>query len=197
MSAMIEGWRSLRQQLRDNPRLRLGAWAIAAILAFYGWLLLGDAIDALRQDVNAEQNRLAKMRALAGQDIWRERAQQAAALKTSLLTELPEAQTPGLAQAELQTRLRTLLQDFGDAVNVEVAAPSAVEGAPGWIRIPATLSTSRLDFERIKRIVQAIEAQPALLRIDSLAIRNRSDTTQLTLTLQAFYQQAPEVADAP
>ena len=197
MSGLDRAWQSLRQQLADNPRLRLGAWLIVGILVFYGWLLIGDGIGSLRSQVQDDQERLAKLHALAGQEVWHQRAEQAAAIKESLLAELPEADTPGLAQAELQSRLRNLFQDFGSAITVEVSAPVALEENPGWLRIPATLSANRLEMERIKRAVQAVEAQPGLMRIESISIRNRSDSTLLNMTVHAYYRQRPETADAP
>lgn len=191
MSALASAFASLSRQWRENPRLRLGGWVVLAILALYLFLVLGDARQAWAVRVAEASDRLERVRSLVGQDVWVERAAQAAQSLSALEAEIPAAATPGLAQAAMQGRLRELVSSYGDAVVVEVAAASPVDGDEGWIRVPATLTAQAIASGRALQLVQSLEAQPQLVVVDSLAFDNR-EPSRMVLTVHGFYRLAPE-----
>lgn len=195
MTAVL-GWReNLRAQWNANPRLRLGGWVILGIVLLYLLLVLSDARTALQASVADDAERLAKVKSLAGQDMWMDRAAAAAALAAQLEAELPEARTAGLAQAAMQGRLRELVQSYGNDVTAEVAAAGPVPGQDGWVRVPATITARGLGLERVKQLLQAIEGQPQLLAVESITLDNRN-SVQLSLVVHGYYRLA-DTAEAP
>src|SRR5690606_38159357 len=94
--------RQLREQWQGNPRLRWGVAAIAAILGFYLILVAWDWRQALHAEYQARTLQLYKVQALAGQEAWLQRAQEAQALDAAMQAEIPVASSVGLAQAEVQ-----------------------------------------------------------------------------------------------
>lgn len=196
MSSLSESLAGARAEWNANPRLRIGAALIAVIIAVYLLLVLADAREALRRDVAREAERLAKIEALAGQDAWIERADEAARLREALESQLPPARTPGLAQAAMQGSLRELLQPYGDAVTLEVAAATELPSNPGIVRVSATLGARDFGMDRSLALVQAIEASPQLLAITSASIESRT-ATDLSLTVNGYFRLEPEAADVP
>ena len=191
MSGLAPAFASLSRQWRENPRLRLGGWAVLAILALYLFLVLGDARQAWTAQVAEASERLERVRSLVGQDVWVGRAAEAAQSLSALEAEIPVAATPGLAQAAMQGRLRELVSSYGDAVVVEVAAASPVEGDEGWIRVPATLTAQSIAGGRALQLVQSLEAQPQLVVVQALAFDNR-EPSRLVLTVHGFFRLVPE-----
>lgn len=187
----------VKAEWRSNPRLRAGAWVVLAILLVYSLLLLSDARAALRKDVQEQAEKLARIQSLAGQDMWAERAAEAARLREALESQLPAARTPGLAQAAMQGSLRELLAPYGDAVSVDVSAATVLPDNPGLVRVTATLGARDLGMARALALVQAIEAAPQLLTVPNASIEVRT-STNLSLTVNGFYRlQDEEAADAP
>ena len=120
MTAFQMQLQSLKRQVDASPWLKWAGVVIALLLAFF----IVQGLDALRSQrqkaaIETELN-LRRILALKGQDIWFERKKSSLQLRDSLQAQLPEVATAGLAQAALQTWLRTLTSGFGTEENVTI-----------------------------------------------------------------------------
>ena len=189
MKIISEQWGKIRVQLQGNPRLQ---WALALIVI----LLLGLAwqtLDQMRtasqkQAIDEEVNRR-RIHSLRGQDIWFSNASKANALRESLWAELPEAATPGQAQAALQSWLRTLtapITDEKNALRVSVDSYSPVETLPGALKVNATLSGG-LSARQVLNLVRQIEGAANLVVVETIRIQSDLNNN-FTMTIHAYYR---------
>lgn len=177
----------LRRQWAGNRRLRLGVFAIAGILALYLFLVLQDWRAALAQEYGARTEHLYKMRALAGQDEWIERARVMAELREALEAEIPEATTPGLAQASVQGWVRDVVSAYGgDSVLVQPQDAVPVPGRPGLWRVPVAIS-GPLHPDRYLDLVAGIERRQSLSVIEQARVLNRENKT-FSMTVVAYFR---------
>lgn len=180
-----------RSEWANNPRLRLGVAVIAAVLAVYLLLVLRDWRAGLQEQYAARSEHLQKMQSLAGQDEWIARAQDARKLRQALDAQIPEVATVGLAQAGIQTWVRSLGSAFGDGLQIQSQAPQPVEGQPGLWRVPVVLSGSA-EPPLVIQLVQQIEDRKSLAVIEQATVLNRANKT-FSLTIVSLFRipQAP------
>ncbi|MDX2299290.1 MAG: hypothetical protein NW204_06155 [Xanthomonadaceae bacterium] len=176
----------VRKEFAENPRLRIGAWAIAAIVVFYLWLVLADWRAQMQKDYAAQSQQLQKIRSLAGQDEWLQRAERARALRDALQAQIPEVATLGLAQASVQTLARNLAAASGNAIRIQAEAPAPVTGSEGLWRVPVVISGG-LGAEQVLQLVRRIESERNLVVIEQATILNRENRT-FSLTVVAFFR---------
>jgi hypothetical protein len=175
-----------RKEFAENPRLRIGAWAIAAIVVFYLWLVLADWRAQMQKDYAAQSQQLQKIRSLAGQDEWLQRAERARALREALQAQIPEVATLGLAQASVQTLARNLAAASGNAIRIQAEAPAPVAGSEGLWRVPVVISGG-LGAEQVLQLVRRIESERNLVVIEQAMILNRENRT-FSFTVVAFFR---------
>lgn len=188
MANLGSQWRALRDQVQANPRLRLALSVVALLLTAFIWQGLEGVRTAAQKRAIAEEADLRRIRALEGQTVWFERAEQADELLAFLRSELPEAATPGLAQAATQTWLRGIANAVAapDAIRVTVESSSPVEELPGVLRVKATVSGS-LPARQALNLVRQIEGSSNLVVIETANLR--SDQSNLfNLTMNAYYR---------
>lgn len=183
-------------QVQANPRLRWGAIAIVAILLLYLVLVLMDWRAALHQEYQQRTTDLYKMAALAGQDQWLVRAQEARSLRRALEAEIPSATSIGIAQAEVQTTTRQVLTAFGPTLNSASQSPVQVAGRPGLWRIPVTINgvvQPRLLLEILRRI----EGSSKLTVIEQFSLVLQQGRPVLSMVVVAYYRipSATEAGD--
>lgn len=104
---------ALRAELKANPRLRLGLWAILGIFWLYLLLLLRDELHHAAGEHLALAKKVARAQALASQTEWEQRIEPAWALQVELEGRLWQAGTLGLAQAAVQDWLNQAVQQDG------------------------------------------------------------------------------------
>lgn len=175
-----------RKEFADNPRLRIGAWAIVAIVVFYLWLVLADWRAQMQKEYATQSQQLQKIRSLAGQDEWLQRAERARALREALQAQIPEVATLGLAQASVQTLARNLAAASGNAIRIQAQAPTPVAGNEGLWRVPVVISGG-LGAEQVLQLVRRIESERNLMAIEQAMILNRDNRT-FSLTVVAFFR---------
>src|SRR5690606_9627591 len=124
VKALAPALASARRELAANPRLRYGVLAIAAILVLYLFLVLQGWQSGLAERHATRSGYLAKMQALAGQEVWIQRAAAVARTRAALEAEIPEMATLGLAQASAQGWLRDAVSAFGQDVQVQAQTPA-------------------------------------------------------------------------
>lgn len=103
----------LRMQWRASARLRLGGWAILGILCIYGVLLAQDHADARRAELGQLEGELVRLRSLAREKVWPERAAEAERLSRALSSMAWAERDLGLTEAALQDWLRTVPARLG------------------------------------------------------------------------------------
>ena len=118
----------MRIEWSGNPRLRIGVGLVVVILVFYLLMVLADWRTALHAQYQQRTLQLYKVQALAGKDEWLLRAENARTLDKALRSEIPSAATIGLAQAEVQTWMRQIMQAFGPKMGSQPHAPDASGG---------------------------------------------------------------------
>ena len=174
--------------LADNPRLRPALPLVALLVLLLGWQELNRYRHGLVAEAAEEAQRLARIEALRGQEVWLERAEASAATLAALRARTPPARTAGLAQAAMEAELRSLLQAQASA-----RAPQLqVEQAPGddlpagLVRIRATVNAA-LPARGAAALVARLERDTALTRIETLEIRD-GNNPGLRLVVSRFFR---------
>lgn len=189
MKTLDASLQSLRRQVDAAPWLRWAALAIAMLAA----ALALQALDKLRMErqkagIEAEQD-LRRILALKGQDVWVAREKSARLLRDSLKAQLPEVNTPGMAQAALQNWLRNITSNF-DAQNVVIRLnrTAPLESMPEVLKVNAALN-GNLSPGQALALIRRIESAPNLVVVETMALQSDSSNT-LHLTVNAYYRLA-------
>lgn len=194
MKTFVAQWQILKQQIEATPWLK---WAGLVIAVLIGAIAL-QVVDAYRiqkqkDSITAEQA-LRKILALKGQDAWLSREQSAKQLHDSLLAQLPQVATPGMAEAALQNWLRKITANM-DAQNITIrinrSAP--VDNIPSVLQVNAALNGNFTPGQSLA-ILRQIESAPNLISIESLALQSDAGNNTLHLTVRAFYRTAQGVS---
>jgi len=179
----------IKRQLDAAPWLKWALLLIAALLA----VLIIQQLDEWRQErhhaARQAQMNLQRILALNGQDVWLERETSALQLRDALRAQLPEATTPGAAQAALQNWLRTLVSGSDERNSnptIRVNRFGPVEQIPGVLRVNATLNGAFSPGQALG-ILRQIESTPNLVAVETLTIRSQPGAN-LHLTLNAYYR---------
>jgi hypothetical protein len=182
-------WGELRRQADANPRLKWALLLVALLLCAFVWRGLDGLRDGLQKKAISEEARLHRIRALQGQDIWLARADEASAMHAALLAQLPEATTPGLAQATLQGWLRSLVESNpgGRELNVTVDSATPLEQPAGVLRIHASINGA-LPPSQLIELVRRIESSSNLVVIETSTIRSNQDNASFALGMNAYYR---------
>ena len=198
MSANLPaGTRKLREEWSSNPRLRWGAVIALAIGFLYLCLVLVDWRKDLHAQYQQRTLQLYKMTELAGQEQWLVRAQSAQAVEKALQAEVPNAATIGLAQAEVQTFVRQLINAFGRKLASDARPSAEVTGQPGLWRVPVTLR-GMVSQPQMLEILRRVEDSDRLMVIDEFSFTFVKGVPNMSMTLVAYYRVgSPAPREAP
>ncbi len=185
MNALAEALAHLRAQLAANPRLRAGTWAITAILAVYGVLVQSDRVGAVHASYAGDAERLSRARTLLTRDdlaaileAERERGQQ-------LTERFWQAETQGLAQAQLQATVSEIVGAFEFRnPRIQSGTIRPVDHAPGVWRVQAQFSGG-YDAGAQLEVLHALATHPRKLAVDRLDLRRRD--RRMTLLVSAYF----------
>ncbi len=195
MNALAEMLSRLRAELAANPRLRVGAWAIAAIVAVYAVVVQSDRVNAAYQTYAADFDRLTRARALLTRedlptllDAERERDR-------TLTDRFWRAESQGLAQAQLQTAVSEMVGDL-DFRNPRIQSGPIrpVAFAPGLWRVQAQFNGIYRPGAELQ-VLHAVATHPKKLVVDRLDLRRRD--TRMTLLLSAYFVGIEDAEPAP
>lgn len=182
---------SWRDEIRGNPRLRLGLVMIAAVLGVLGLLEWHDR-QGLRvgeqQRLAAQVARLANPQSMAA---WPRREREAQAVLQLLQQRLWRHTSVGLAQAQFQDWLREQLR-LVNAPNAAVriaeaeslaalrAEPSlgdqgsrGAAEAKGPLRVGAQLEFAMADPQMLVALLAAMAAHPRAVHVESLVVKGQ------------------------
>ena len=186
-AALPAGTRKIREEWRSNPRLRWGAAIAAAIGFLYLCLVLADWRRELHEEYQQRTPQLYKMTELAGQEQWLVRAEGAQAVEKELQAEIPNAATIGLAQAEVQTMARQLINAFGRRLSSDARPPAEVTGQPGLWRVPVTLR-GLVSQPQMLEILRRVEDSDRLMVVDEFSFTFVKGVPNMSMTLVAYYR---------
>ncbi len=161
----------LRQQWRQSPILRYGALGVVAVVLLYGYLVMSDARTAAIAETERLAERLGRLEALQGEQVWTQRADRARQLRVRIESRLWEADTPGIAQAELQSWLRRQAAQSGmPNPQLSLGEPDAVEGVPGLVAVSAQLE-GQFSPDVLRGLLERIETHERHIAIQRLEVR--------------------------
>lgn len=186
-AALPAGTRKIREEWRGNPRLRWGAAVALGIGFFYLCLVLADWRRDLHEQYQQRTLQLYKMTELADQEHWLVRAQDAQGVEKALQAEVPNAATIGLAQAQVQTFVRQLINAFGRKLGSDARPPAEVAGQPGLWRIPVTLR-GMVSQAQMLEILRRVEDSDRLMVIDEFSFTFVRGVPNMSMTLVAYYR---------
>lgn len=191
LSHQLDG---LRKQLETTPWLRWAMIAIAVLGMVFVWQFLDGARANAQQQAIDEEIKLRRIRALQGQDIWLSQKDEATQLRAALEAQLPVVATPGLAQAALQSWLRTLTASFTTEQGIRIAIEKAgqIDGLDNVVKVRATLSGGLSPGEALN-IIRQIESAPSLAVVETLNITNDVNKTA-HMSLNAYFRIADPAA---
>src|SRR5690606_8203681 len=113
-------------------------------------------------ELEQARERYIQVRQLSGQQVWFQRAADAAQLAQRLEAELPRAASPGLAQAAFQGWLKGIVDSQGVPLRLDMQAPARVDAPPDVVRISATVSGG-MDPQRVWAMIHRLESGAALV----------------------------------
>lgn len=196
MSAWRKWLARAREELAEKPRLRLGAWAVVAVVLVNFLLLQADRLRA-GQEAQAEvAGRLDVMTGALRRDDWSDLLAAARANAEQLEQRLWRADSAGHAQAQLQQALTSLAAAQGfHSPRVQPGASQSVAAAPGVFRVQAQL-TGRYDGAAALELLLAIAESERKLVVDRLAMHRsgRGFTLLVSAYFTGFAAAAPEAA---
>ncbi|MEA1889029.1 MAG: hypothetical protein U9N50_04515 [Pseudomonadota bacterium] len=176
----------LFNQWRENPRLRFGVLIMIVIVAIYVFLFLEDIREKQEVEYQQEIERYQRMQAIAEQQYWPERAEQARSQRVQLQTGLWRAESQGLAQAALQSWLKRKLHKLKlDTIKYDVAAVKPVPGINYIWQVPAHLKGA-LQLEQLIELLSLIELNKDLVRIEQLEIHRSKTAFRLDMAIAAY-----------
>ncbi len=182
---------SLFEELRSNPRLRIGLALVVAILLGYGLLEWRDRQEAGMADYKRLLGQVARMGQPQQPAQWAQRASEAAAALQQARSQLWRNASTGLAQAQVQDWLNGLLRQVdAKSASVRVAEPELNPDAPTLAsRLPQELKATqplraRVEFNTdpsvLLTLLAALNDAPQRVVVENLAVKPIK--TELVLT---------------
>ena len=184
----------LGAELVEKPRLRLGVWAIGAILlGYFVFAAQSERLAAVAADHADTATRLARARSLLAREDWAERVDAARAAERALTDRFWRADNSGLAQAQLRSAVEALMEEEDlnvDRSTIKLGLSHPVDDVPGLWQVQVQLSgTARKGG--VLRVLQAIAAHPNKLLEEQLNItrlrNDRRGDTRFDMLLSAYF----------
>lgn len=186
MSTAPAWWADARRQWREQPRLRAGILFAVGLVAAYLLLMLNDWRVAAGDEYRQRSAYMQKLRGLAEQPEWLDRAQAAARTRKALDAQIGSASTLGIAQAEVQAWARERAAALGGQVRITGRPAAEVEQLPGVWRVPITLSGTTAP-QQVLQLMQQVEQSPTLAVIEEATLLNRENRT-FSVTVAFVYR---------
>lgn len=193
MNALTRLFQDFMGEFSANARLRAGVWAIAAVVLFYLALVQSDRVTVAHDSYAAEAGRLDRADTLLQREDWPQLLEAERETGKALEDAFWQADTQGLAQAQLQAALAGIagaleLRD----VRVQPGLMQPVPDVPGIWRVQAQFSAGH-DSGAQLQVLHALATYPKKLVIDRLdVLRGRS---RIVVILSAYFvgiEAAPE-----
>lgn len=191
----------VRQQWRENRRLRLAVLAAGAILGLHGVLTLGDWRDALGEGIARDRDLLERLEQASRDDAWPDRAADAQRRLQEAREAIPAAGSEGRARAELQAWLSRQASAAGmTEVAVRVQDVVGVEGHPDLLQVLARMD-GELPKAQLGVLLDALGTALPWVQVERLAV-SEGDPSSIVVVVRGYYRTpadgpAPGVGSAP
>ncbi|MDE0348308.1 MAG: hypothetical protein OXM56_01165 [Gammaproteobacteria bacterium] len=182
MSALTDTLSRCRAELGKNTRLRLGVWVILAIIGLQMVLLQSDRLEAIRQEHFVEAGRLARVEGTLASGDWQQWLGAEQAANESLSAKLWHAESPGLAQANLQAALGEITEGL-DLRNTRIrpGASQALPDAPGIWRVQMQLNATYRRGQELE-LLHGVATYPRKIAADRLDLGRTNDRIRLIVS---------------
>ena len=185
MNALAAAFANVRAQLAANPRLRAGAWAIAAILAVYSLLVQSDRVEVAYATYSGDADRLLRARALLTRDDLPALLEAERKRDETLTERFWQAETQGLAQAQLQAAVSDIVGELEFSnPRIQSGAIIPVDYAPGLWRVQVQFNAIYDPGSELLAL-HAIATHPKKIVVDRLDLRRRD--RRMTLLVSAWF----------
>ena len=192
MKALEKLQAQAKAELEANPRLRAGLWLALGIAFLWGLLAQAERRAAAYQEYAAEAGRLTEAQALLERENWAQLLAEERIAGNALREAFWQAETQGLAQAQLQAALTNMASRLHFRnVRVQLGASQPLPEAPGFWQVQAQLS-GLYDPGAELQALHAIATYPKKLVADRLDL-DRSNSRML-LTVSAVFSGIEDLA---
>ena len=185
MNALARLLRDFRAEFEANARLRAGCWVIAGVVLFYLALVQSDRVTVAHDEYAADAGRLARADELLQREDWPQLLAAERAANEALEASFWQADTQGLAQAQLQAALGSIVAglDLGE-VRIQPGLTQPVPNVPGVWRVQAQFTASHESGAQLQ-VLHALATYPRKLVIERLEVmRGRG---RLVVLLSAYF----------
>ncbi len=188
-ASLLAAWRRLGRELADQPRLRLGIWAIVLLGLFYLLLLQSERLAEAQARLLRQTATLAEAEQLRAQTQWPALQTAEADRRTALIERFWTAETEGLAQARLQAVLRVMLEDAGmQSVRIQSGVSQEVgAGAELW-QVQVQVQARYRPGDEL-RLLHALARYPRKLVVDRLDLLPRNQ--RMFMLISAYFSGLP------
>lgn len=189
-------WEQVRQEWRQNRRLRLGGLVVAVVLGLHAVLVLSDRQQVLAETYQREAGLLARLEEASRESAWPERAGQGEAALAALRATVPEVRSSGLAQAELQAWLSGQAAAGGlMEPRVRTEATLDVPDQPELWQVIARLDAI-VPAGRLEGFLRALSTGLPWIQAERLDVTEGRET-RLGLIVRAYYRKPAEAEADP
>ncbi len=185
MNAWRQALARMRTELERSPRLRLGVWLIAGLLLVLGLTAQSDRLSAAATAYAEETRLLAGAQTALARTDWPELLAAEQAIHSTLAARFWQAETEGLAQAQLQQALR----EVADRLNlrntrIRAGLTRTVPDLPGVCQVQARFRSTYRGGDEL-RLLYALATYDRKLVADSLLLNDRNAV--VTFIVSAYY----------
>jgi len=182
----------LIQEIRRNPRLRLGAWAILLILLSYAAMFGDDLLAKQRQEYIAATKQLSERQALLEQGYWKERLATANERLAQWYGMLWSAETEGIASASFLAWLKRKCEEAGlaDSAIQMLPVTEVMIGRPLW-KVSAEVKGG-MELKKLEALLRELDTAAPLALVEKLKMRKVSRFTYEMVVTGYFI--APQAA---
>ena len=182
MNALRRLWQRFRAELDENPRLRAGTWAVIALVLFYSALVQQERVTQVHDDYAAQADRLQQARALLNREDWSDLLATEQAANQALEEQFWQAETQGLAQAQVQAALARIAEELSlKNVRIQPGLTQPVGEVAGLWRVQAQFSAAYAPGAAL-RVLHALATHPSNLVVDRLDLSRGSPRMVLLLS---------------
>lgn len=189
-------WGRIRQEWRDNARLRWGGLIVVAILGAQAVWSVADARREIAREYVRDAGLLARLEA-AGQDTaWPRRAKEAENARRALFASVPEARSEGAAKADLQAWLAQLAKDATlTQPLVRVETVTEVPGYPELQQVAARLEGTVPTPLDVAPVMRGLAAGLPWIQADQVEVGENAPV-RVVMIVRAFYRRPAGAAAA-
>ena len=188
--SLKEQLNSIREQWRENHRLRLGVWAIAAILLLVVLMNFHDAVQRQKQILADAKKKTMQTRRIAEDTRWLQQRDLFAELRGRVASRLMRAKTAGLAQADVRSFIDSILQEEKIKIEIiNVASPQPAPPLPNCYSVSVALHGTILPAQ-LFALLYRLESGPYIVTVDTYHLRP-NERQSFTLECRFFVLLKP------